>query len=300
MNKIMTNIIRGCMILAIAAMTSCAAEEEPIPAYHNPADFFMPADGATDATSQLRRSFKQKHGSYLLFNDTLQVNFSGVDINGDTIYMCETIDVNYTVGQSGSSDKYTYTYINDYAQQLQGVEFIEQYVLTHISSQARPFSWLLTKVITGTLVSGSVSKPYAVQGERCVCVALDYIFQRERTDSQKKNLADRILSVLIQKIASDHTRQLAAFTEISQGYYGITHGFNDAERTARLAELGFIGYSTSGSFYAPSQETDINQYALATLTYTDESFEKAWGQYPKVMRKFRIMKTVLAQLGYVY
>lgn len=296
----MNNTLLAGLLMTAVALGSCSSEDDPTPIYHNPADFFMPADDATDPTSQLRREFKKNTGSYLLFNDTLQVNYAGLDINGDPIYMCETIDVNYSVGQSLSSDKYTYTYITDFADQKKAVEFLEQYILCHISNQARPFSWMLSKVISGKLVSGSISKPYAVQGERCVCVALDYIFQRERTDAQKQNLAQRILSVLIQKIAADHPKQLAGFYEISQGSYGITHGFEDSERTAKLAELGFIGVSVSGNYYAPSMETDVTQYALATLTDTDESFEKKWGAYPKVMRKFSIIKSVLSQVGYIY
>lgn len=296
----MNNTLLAGLLMTAVALGSCSSEDDPTPIYHNPADFFMPADDATDPTSQLRREFKKNTGSYLLFNDTLQVNYAGLDINGDPIYMCETIDVNYSVGQSLSSDTYTYTYITDFADQKKAVEFLEQYILCHISNQARPFSWMLSKVISGKLVSGAISKPYAVQGERCVCVALDYIFQRERTDAQKQNLAQRILSVLIQKIASDHPKQLAGFYEISQGSYGITHGFEDAERTAKLAELGFIGVSASGNYYAPSMETDVTQYALATLTDTNESFEKKWGAYPKVMRKFSIIKSVLSQVGYIY
>lgn len=296
----MNNTLLAGLLMTAVALGSCSSEDDPTPIYHNPADFFMPADDATDPTSQLRREFKKNTGSYLLFNDTLQVNYAGLDINGDPIYMCETIDINYSVGQSLSSDKYTYTYITDFADQKKAVEFLEQYILCHISNQARPFSWMLSKVISGKLVSGSISKPYAVQGERCVCVALDYIFQRERTDAQKQNLAQRILSVLIQKIAADHPKQLAGFYEISQGSYGITHDFEDSERTAKLAELGFIGVSASGNYYAPSMETDVTQYALATLTDTDESFEKKWGAYPKVMRKFSIIKSVLSQVGYIY
>lgn len=296
--RIMKNTLWA--ILLMAGFASCSSEDDPTPLYHNPASFFMPADTAKDATSMLRREFKATNGSYLLFNDTLQVNYAGLDINGDPIYMCETIDVNYAVGQSLSSDKYTYTYITTYEEQKKAVEYLEQYVLNHLSNQARPFSWMLSKVISGKLVSGVVSKPYAVQGERCVCVALDYIFQRERTDAQKLNLSQRILSVLIQKIASDHPKQLADFYAISDGFYSISHGFEDAERTAKLADLGFIGVGTAGNMYAPSQDTDMNQYALATITYTDEAFEKLWGQYPKVMRKFTIMKNVLSQVGYIY
>lgn len=294
------NTILALLPLAMLALASCSDEDAPTPLYHNPANFFTPADTATDATSVLRRGFESKHGSYLLFNDTLQVNYAGLDINGDPIYMCETIDVNYAVGQSLSSDKYTYTYLTTYTDQAKGVEFLEQYVLNHISNQARPFSWMLSRVITGTTVSGKESKPYAVQGERCVCVALEYILQRERSDAQKVNFSQRILSVLIQKIAADHPKQLADFYAISDGYYGITHGFEDSERTAKLADLGFIGVSTSGNFYAPSRDADMNQYSLATITYTDEAFEKLWGQYPKVMRKFKIMKKVLSEVGYIY
>ena len=44
---------------------------------------FMPAEGDNSEEAELRRRFFSEHGAYLLFSDTLQHEWIGVDANGD-------------------------------------------------------------------------------------------------------------------------------------------------------------------------------------------------------------------------
>lgn len=300
-NNMRNSILSAMAMIAVgSAFVSCSSEEEtPAPLFHNPIYFFMPADDATDPTSQLRRDFKEKYGSYLLFNDTIQKNYVGKDINGDDCYQYETLDVMYFVGNSSSNDQYKYTYITDYEQQVKAVEFMDQYILCHLSGDAVPFSWMLADVITGRLVSGSATKPYCVAGERTICASLNYILVRDRTDAQKKQLADRIINILVKKVAKDNIHRMKDFIEISSSHYSVSHEFSDTDRKDGLAKWGFIGVG-SIQIFAPSTENDIEQYALATVTYTDESFEAEWGAYPLVMKKFKMMKEILLQSGFIF
>ena len=87
------------------------------PDYKNPSDYFQPAADDNTEEAQLRRKFFADHGSYLLFNDTLQNVYLGKDINGDPRYFVETVDLTYTVGQTGygtSQSSYTFTYIPNF------------------------------------------------------------------------------------------------------------------------------------------------------------------------------------------
>ena len=87
------------------------------PDYKNPSDYFQPAADDNSEEAQLRRKFFADHGSYLLFNDTLQNVYLGKDINGDPRYFVETVDLTYTVGQTGygtSQSSYTFTYIPNF------------------------------------------------------------------------------------------------------------------------------------------------------------------------------------------
>ena len=54
---------------------------------------FVPAADDHSEEAELRRSFNAEHGSYLLFNDTLQHVALGRDVNGNMQYFTELIDI---------------------------------------------------------------------------------------------------------------------------------------------------------------------------------------------------------------
>ena len=71
------------IILSGICLISCESEDALEPDYKNPSDYFQPAADDNSEEAQLRRKFFADHGSYLLFNDTLQNVYLGKDINGE-------------------------------------------------------------------------------------------------------------------------------------------------------------------------------------------------------------------------
>ncbi len=291
-------------LLVVAAMSvtlfSCSKEDTPTPQFHSPAPFYMPADTAMDATSQMRREFYKNTGSYLLFNDTIQKNYIGTDINGDDVYTTETIDIGYYIGfEYSSSDTYTYTYLTDYETQKEMTDYVNDYVLYHFKGSMKPFLYFICNTITVKFRAGNTSTPYASSGQRGVAIATNYLLQRKRTEAQKKAYAERIINAVIGQLANNFSEDFTDFYTYSSAYYNTmwsSYGDNQAEI---LARLGFIGSGNMG-VYCPSQSDDLSQYALATVQYSQEEWEKKYADYPVIIAKYKFVKRVFTEHGFQY
>jgi len=286
-------------------MISCGKDDLEV-SYQDPADYFMPADDATDSTSILRRNFYDEYGTYLLFNDTLQYRYEGLNSEGEESYFTEVVDLTYYVGQTNSSNtEYYFTYLTSYPQRLQALDFLEQYVLTHTKGKMKPFSWLLVNKISGKNNLGSAVSPYAVAGQRCVAVACNYIIVASRTDAQKKNLAQRVLLALIGKMANNNADAFTEFFKVSSKYYdqSMTSDGSSLESDKEkelLYAAGFVGSSSQWGSYYPSQEDDLNQYATLLIQKTEAQLESLYGSYPLIMSKINLMRSTMISLGYVF
>ncbi len=288
------------LVLALVLMLgSCSKEDAPTPKFHSPAPFFMPADTATDATSQMRREFFSNTGSYLLFNDTIQKTYMGKDINGDDVYNTETLDLSYAVGQSLSTDTYTFIYITDYENQKAMTEFVDKYVRSHFTGKAKPFLYFICRTIQIKYVAGNTSTPYASSGQRGVAIATDYLLKKNRTEEKKKSYANSIINIMIGQIAKNFSEYFTDFYTYSSAYYSSFWSDYGTDKETTLAKLGFIGTGSYGT-YCPDQSSDLEQYSMATLLYTPEEWEKKYKDYPVVITKYKFVRKVLTELGFVY
>lgn len=285
------------------ALASCAKEDALMPDFSNPSDNFAPKADDQSPEAQLRRQFFSQTGCYLLFNDTIQRELLGTDINGQPRYFTETVDLTYTVGQSASiMMKYSYTYLQTMEQKQQLTDFLQQYVLPHLTRKLRPYSWLLCSIINSYKDSySSPSQPYAASNQRCVAVAGNYLLQRERTDAQKEQYAKRILYAIVGQLATNQSSAFEEFYQYSADYYDKDYsafGFTGTPTTAELNQIGFLGSTAISSF--PSMTTDLSTYALMAIQYTEEELAARYANYPIVQKKAAIVRKVLIELGYVF
>lgn len=293
-------ILAACM--AVMLMTACGDDDETLGTeYQDPTNNFIPNPSANDDTSVLRREFKEKYGSYLLFTDTLQHYQIGIDVNGDPKYFTELLNILYAVGQSlPLTDTQKYTYFTDIEEQRKVVDYMDQYILNHITGKLRPFSWFLAKTIEVTDNQRRVTRPFAACGQRTIVVSLGQALRL--SESGKKTLATRILNTIIGQLAQNNSSAFTDFFAISGALY--SRSMSVPEGTTRdkyLFDNGFISPSTSNAnLYFPSQKDDLQAYSLVVISYTDERIENTYGQYPLVMNKIKMMREVLTKLGYVF
>lgn len=289
-------------VAALLTLAACSSEDAPEVKFHHPGDSFMPAADDQSEEAQLRRQFFEETGSYLIFNDTLQHEFLGNDINGDPRYFTELVDLLYSVGQTATSvSSYTYTYLSTIEQKKKMVQFLKDYVLPHLSDRAKPFSWFVSDVITGKNNMGEVMKPYALTNQRCVAIAANYMVLRERTASQSLAYAQRVLNAMASQIATNHEDEFADFYALSSDYYGRMYssmGYDSTIGQAQLYELGFLAKSSVLTF--PSTAQDLSAYSSAVIQYSDAELQSRYGKYELVMKKLAIMKAKLQDLGYKF
>lgn len=267
---------------------------------------FKPADSDQSVEANLRRDFYSKYGSYLLFNDTLQHYVLGKDANGDDYYFTEVIDVQYEVNSNISGDsntKYRYNLIATDEQKIIATQFMEEYILTHISGKLAPYSWLLVDKISKTFNGSTETSPYAVGGQRTVVIATNVI--PRLSASQKEQYSRQLMNTIISQVASDNADAFEEFYNVSQNYYNgkFTAPSTTKEKTDILARAGFIcvalnEFNNEEKGTYPNRDLDLKAFSRLIAANTQEKINEKYADYPLVIKKSAIIRKLLTSLGY--
>ncbi len=290
--------------IVVSMMAVSCSEDGVTPHLKDTTQAFLPAADDNSEEAQMRRDFYQTYGSFLLFNDTLQHEELGKDVNGDMHYFTEVLDLNYQVGMSTeSNEKFRFTLLTDMEQKRSAVQYIKDYLLTHLTGKLKPYSWLLVDKIQRDF-SGTVSSPYAATGQRAVVVACNLLPQM--TDAQKVQYTAQVMNTIIAKLANDNATAFEEFLQVSKAYYDgeFTAPATNAENTALLNQVGFIcrgtdDFKQEANGRYPNQEQDIKAYARLVVASTTEATTTKYADYPLVLEKCDIMRKTLKSLGYV-
>lgn len=297
------------------SLTGCGGEDDLTPSAPDTNYFAVGAD-ATDATSQLRQAFYEKYGSYLLFNDTLSHVKTGTDAFGDPVYKDELLDVGYDPTGASNNVVYTYGYLTDINSQQQAANFVEQYILPHLGTKLRPFSFLLVGSINKyTFDSNNYTPDYvdpnptAVVGDRATVFALDGILDGD--EATVASFASTVLgNILASKVAAQDATTLSSFTNYCKDLYGqwfmdlgLTEPADDDANLQAMNDAGFVtahySYGMAWTGVYPSQAEDIDSYIQLCLNSSADEVEQKYGSYLTIMEKYRIMSSLLETMGYV-
>ncbi len=299
----------------LLSLTGCGGEDDLTPSDPD-ANYFSVGDDATDATSLLRKAFYDKYGSYLLFNDTLSHVKTGTDAFGDPVYKDELLDVGYDPTGSSNNVVYTYGYLTDITSQQQAVNFVEQYILPHLGTKLRPFSFLLVGSINKfTLDNNNFTPDYenpnptSVVGNRATVFALDGILDGD--EATMASYASTVLgNILANKIAAQDATTLSSFTNYCKDLYGqwfmdlgLTEPDDEAANLQAMYDAGFVtahqSYGMTWTGVYPSQAEDIDSYIQLCLNSSADEVEQKYGSYLTIMEKYRIISNLLETMGYV-
>jgi len=276
-------------------------QEDPRSAY------FLPNESATDEESIMRRSFFTEEKSYLLFNDTLRHEFLGVDYNGDKQYRTERLNMGYILaGTVDGLQSFTHLLLPNIEEKRASVAFMKNYVLPDLPYVLRPYSWFLTSSTEIIDVLGMPSYPVAIAGERSVAVSLGGI--ATLSDNQKTVLASQIIATTVAYKVAKLDDVAQRFYAVSQTLYGTQFpvvSYTEEENKRELLQRGFIvqNWFIEGLFLLygsiPSREKDLESYVKLVFTSTDEEVNAQYAQYPVVMQKYRLLKTIFTEEGYL-
>ena len=113
-------------------------------------------------------------------------------------------------------------------------------------------------------------------------------------EAQQVQLAERLLAgIVTQKITSLGIRDLGAFYENSDKYYGELR--RDYPEVKDEKEVGFL---SSGSYLFPDRQTDLKDYLNAYFSVTEEEFLQKYKDYLVICIKYNLLKDLIKQVGY--
>ncbi len=277
------------LFLVGSLFAACSSEDQLTPSYLD-----MNTFAAGEQDSVLRHDFYERVGSYLLFKDTLSREAIGTDKDGNTLYHYETVDIGYSL-TGLSKNQYSYKYLQTAGDKKAAAEFLENRIMSAMREDIRPYSVLaVEQTEEAVLKYGEWNKSNIdfFAGYRCMAISLKGIAQMNET--QEAQLAERLLAgIVTQKITSLGIRDLGAFYENSDKYYGELR--RDYPEVKDEKDVGFL---SSGSYLFPNRQTDLNDYLKAYFSLTEEEFLQKYESYPVVCIKYNLLKNLIKQVGY--
>lgn len=288
-------------IAAAVSFTSC--EKEDVTPSNADVNYFEPSAQDNSATATIRRNFFNETSAYLLFNDTLRYNQTGVDDYGNPIADFETVDVEYPfIGVSAYSRKYVYDYITDPAEQKMLADMLREKLAKPLG-KALPYSFLLVNKITTYewnngawelfvpgYYSDEVANPAYLLGTRCYAISTSEGEALTNPDYFTSIIADIVYSKVMKK-----TDPLLDEFEsyVSHLYLGFKSDYVTNDDAARRLGL----WQDYNIYYWATEDSDILYFVTAVMSYTLEMVEEDMADYPLVIERFKIMQQIISNLG---
>lgn len=296
-----------CSVLSLS-LVSCADNEDSITPEAPEQNYFAVDNKATDEESVLKRQFYKDNGCYLLYNDTLRNDSIGKKPNGEIIYKTETIEVPYVMSGQRSF-AYKYTYIKDIDKKKAAVTFVEKYILPHLSTKLRPYSWLLVNSITKYAVQDNSytydSEKKSAVGNRATAVAIGTVFDMDE-DDVKQFAKELSASILATKVSIQADNITAPFTKFSNSLYDTSAAIipdDDDSNMVLMQENGFIcpndswGFAMHGQF--PTKAQDIEAFAKLVVEKSEQEVRDTYNN-DIIVEKYLAMRQIILNLGYVF
>lgn len=291
------------MLAVACGMVSCSDSEDTTPSFADVNGFAPSADDNSE-DAQLRRDFKDKTGSYLLFTDTLSKKQVSVDAFGKPVYDVELVDVTYVMmGYNDNTHRCTYKFITDRARKKKAAAWVAEKLGARLGTLS-PYSIMLVDSISQWVQNDDLvyelyrknPHPHILLGTRCYAVSLngDDAFEE---DSYFTDVMEAILnSELLNKSAQlkDYWAPVENLISKYKDDLGYDLGYNDD--LAR--QLGFLN-DWNKYFFCTKKENDLKDYVHAVCTQSEASFEEEYAAYPVCIQRFKALRTYLLSEGVV-
>lgn len=307
MKKIYLYVLLSLFAVAFA---SCSDKEDCTPS-HADVNKFEPRADDTSVEAGIRREFKEKTNSYLLFNDTLSKEKTGEDMYGHPVYKVETLDIGYEMVGDGNSYIYTYDLIQNDAEKKKAAELVETKLAKKLGGMM-PFSVILanklyvwTRDSYGNLkpayskTYGIVPNPTFVLGTRC------WAFSLENGDAYSDDTYfDSMLeSIIYTKLMAKGKSYTQDFCDVIENYDSYDYyrksklGYENVKDEDLARRIGFIT-DYSARYFSKDREWDTRLYIQYLLTNTYDEIEKEFAPYPNCLKRFSILRDKILALGF--
>lgn len=283
----------GLIVLLVVGLSSCSKENwfENIQPEIN---FFAVPEDAVGEDADLRRSFFEKTGIYLLFNDTLGVRETPT-ISGQIALDWQIVDFLWNMN-TGSSypDSLDFTYYSDFGQKQTAVRFVQNELLVDLPEMFYPYSILLLDNCTrfansrGTYKEGEdIQILHALQSTMLALGDLENL-----THDEQENLKSMIISsIVISRINVIPDEEFEDFYSYSTDYYDII--WIDIPDPSE--SVGFVNTDTESLMV--THEDDKHDFCKKIFELSESEFREVYADYPLVIAKMEEMVRILNEYG---
>lgn len=313
----MKKIILYC--LATVLFFGCKKEEDLTPSGLD-LNWFILQDSQNPIDHHLYQIF-EKYRLPIFYNDTIG-STDRIDNQGAKMKYYERLQVFYFPGNSkptNSTHNYTKIIKEDISKIDPVITFLEKEVIPVFHNKFFVQSlFLVTDLV-------SPSGDNAFKGLNTLTIGKALLFNT-MTDAEKKSFKGAIIGVLTSgDIISKNTEWLET------NFYNLTYKVNPARNKQdfysgvftyslmrlyddmayipplmemKLGDFGFITAlkksTIEGIATVPTKNLDVSSYIEALFAYTTEEIEEKYGQFPVVMGKFDVMRTLLKQYKFEF
>ena len=299
------------VISGLILLVSCG--EDSLSPNQPEKNIFLEPYGITGEELALQKSFFETTGSYLLFHDLLDKRYLGRDAEGKEVYEDVMLDLTYAM-LSATEDAFEFDYLATVNEKRAAADFIKEKLLPSLKENIRPYSFFLVNKIDHYEKSGGnyvLRKLQVYSGWRATAVAVEGV--NEMTEAAQVAYKKELLRSIVNKSISNVDQSVfGEFYAVSSRYYA-NYSMNS---TVDFPELTYIGFQETGllQVYAynppgtnpsfpngfvnfPAASIDLTNYINLLFTKTLQEVEQENAIFPLVIKKYKILKGVIEELG---
>lgn len=207
----------GLYLLLIGLVAACQKEDDIIPSvgYEN---LYVIQDDPSDPVQHKRYELYQTYGVPVFFNDTIGKVFVKMDVNGDSIFHYELLDLNWAFNETNSgSVSYQVARLTDPDMQMKALRFAEVY-LENAMPALHPYAlWLTEKCYELSASSGVVEKGLITRYRNMMFSWIDKLKENEMLETAK-SYQKEVVRLKVQY----YEDELKAFDKVTdEKYYAV-------------------------------------------------------------------------------
>jgi len=306
----------GLIALSFLSCSSDNVEQGPLED-----DYYLNPYGSSSVDQVLQHDFYNTNHIYMLFNDSLKKEQTGVYSDGTPFYKYQVVDLGYSMtGSLSKTDNiFKFDYIKTDEEKQIAMKFVQDKILPSLNSALRPFSFLLVNKINYYVANAStyyemtLTNPVVYQGWRCTAISVNGL--KNMTDKEQVSYRNNILKTIINgKIGNLNQSIFDQFYSFCSQYYSTYKMDSGNDHSVQafmkiyptMMDLGFLSaysYGNPNGFYIynfKAKSYDLQDYINLVFGYSEDEVTNLYGKYPIVMQKYHIMKKIIEDLGVIF
>ncbi|WP_065220672.1 MULTISPECIES: hypothetical protein [Butyricimonas] len=299
----MKNLV-GILLVSLFALASCQDDEngELSPSYVD-VDWYVIKDNPDDELDHLIYEIYSEYKMSVYYNDTIGMEYRGMDANGDSIIYYKTLMLGYSIEENVTSMKYSLSKQREDI--LEGVKFLEEYVIPFQQAGMKPKCFLLVEELI--LSDNSLDVYYGMSG--AIVSRLAELKEMTREDKEAFGLRVRG-SEWAHALVNNYSGELEDFyrlsdnfnakgelkamhqQDIQNSFFGGVFVWKPKEEYGFLSSTPSTHYSPS-SYVCPTESADVLDFVIEVLKDDEANFKATHANHSIILSKYEYMKKLV-------